>query len=63
MLSVVIASFNQQEILPDAIKSVLAHELSHYEIILNMSFVEKIKFGFKWLFTKKEKIIIFHILK
>jgi len=37
------------------LKSILAHELSHFEIILNMSFFEKISFAFKWLFTKKGK--------
>lgn len=35
--------------------SLFAHELSHYETLLNMKFLEKIKSGFSWLFTKKGK--------
>jgi len=38
-----------------SIKALLAHELSHYEIIINMSFLKKISFAIKWLFTKKYK--------
>ncbi len=38
------------------ITSVLAHELSHLDIIANLSFFRKVGFGFRWLFTKKGKI-------
>jgi len=38
------------------IKALLAHELSHYEIVVNMKFFELFKFGFKWVFTKKWKV-------
>ncbi len=38
-----------------ALKGLLAHELSHYELIINMNFFEKVKFAFSWLFTKKGK--------
>ncbi len=37
------------------LRGLFAHELSHYEVILNMDFLEKIKFAFRWLFTKKGK--------
>jgi len=39
----------------NSLKAVLAHELSHYELILNMTFFEKLIFAFNWLFTKKGK--------
>jgi len=39
----------------DSLKAILAHELSHYELIINMTFLEKIIFAFSWLFTKKGK--------
>jgi len=39
----------------DHLRGLLAHELAHYELILNMNFIEKLKFAFKWLFTKKGK--------
>ncbi len=39
----------------NALKAILAHELSHYELIRNMTFKEKIIFAFSWLFTKKGK--------
>lgn len=37
------------------LEGVLAHELAHFEIIINMSILEKIKFGYRWLFFKKWK--------
>jgi len=38
-----------------AVIGLMVHELSHLEEIQEMSFIEKIVFGFKWLFTKKRK--------
>ena len=37
------------------LKAILAHELSHSEMIFEMSFFKKMKFALKWLFSKKEK--------
>jgi hypothetical protein len=36
-----------------ALKGLLVHELSHLDIILRKSFLNKIKFAFKFIFTKK----------
>ncbi len=38
-----------------ALKGLLVHELSHLDIILRKSFLEKIGFAFSWTFTKKGK--------
>ena len=39
-----------------SLKALLAHELSHGEIIAKMSFFGLIRFAFGWLFTKKGKV-------
>lgn len=39
----------------DLIRPILVHELSHCEIIYNMSLLEKLRFAFRWLFTKRGK--------
>ncbi|MFH1503637.1 MAG: hypothetical protein ABIE36_03190 [Candidatus Diapherotrites archaeon] len=39
----------------DSLKALFAHELSHIDLIVNMNLLEKIKFAFIWLFTKKGK--------
>ena len=54
MVWIVVFPFSKRCTLPE-ITSILAHELSHYELILNMGFKEKLKFAFRWLFTKKGK--------
>lgn len=38
-----------------AVEALLAHELAHIDLIVNMPFSEKIPFAFNWLFTKKGK--------
>ena len=38
------------------VEAVLAHELSHLDIIANKNIFEKIYFGLNWIFTKKGKI-------
>src|SRR3989344_3021692 len=39
----------------DALKGVLAHELSHLSIITDMSITEKLIAFFKWISSKKER--------
>ncbi len=38
-----------------AVEALLAHELAHIDLIVNMNLSEKISLAFKWLFTKKGK--------
>jgi hypothetical protein len=35
--------------------ALFTHELAHIDLIVNMTFIDKIKFAFRWLFTKKGK--------
>lgn len=37
------------------LQAVLAHELGHLEVVKNMGFLKKLKFGFKILFTRRWK--------
>lgn len=38
-----------------SLDALFVHELAHINLIVNMNFIYKIKFMFRWLFTKKEK--------
>jgi len=38
-----------------SLDALFVHELAHLNLIINRTFIDKIKFLFKWLFTKKGK--------
>jgi len=38
-----------------SLDALFVHELAHIDLIVNMNFIDKIKFAFRWLFTKKGK--------
>ncbi len=39
----------------NSLNALFVHELAHIDLIVNMVFIDKLKFAFRWLFTKKGK--------